>query len=208
MPLIHQDEAVWYYRGAVNNDPRRLGLLKDFLQVLLQAVGKVANAALVAGLIASATEASDLTGTPCLRALEDVFARMEEVTEPVARDDVAEVLRRRLFSAVAGHPPCSNDRLSWQARRRLEQPFKEVVGWQAKAFGLQQPRERARVVVTFTHRGRRYMGDVDNLYSRAKPLVDALKGILVVDDSPAHLVLEVHQQLGQERSVCVQVWPA
>jgi hypothetical protein len=37
--------------------------------------------------------------------------------------------------------------------------------------------------------------------------VDALKGILVVDDSPAHLELEVRQQLGRERSVRVEVWP-
>lgn len=101
-PLVLMDEAVWYYRGAVNHDPRRLGLLKDFFQVLIQAVSKVDNAALVAALIASNVEANDLTGTHCLRALEDVFARMEEVTEPVARDDVAEVLRRRLFQSVAG----------------------------------------------------------------------------------------------------------
>ena len=78
----------------------------------------------------------------------------------------------------------------------------------ANAFGLQQPLDRARVVVTFTHRSRRYMGDVDNLYSRSKCLVDALKGILLVDDSPAHLELDVRQQLGKERSVCLEVWPA
>lgn len=101
-PLVLVDEAVWYYRGAVNHDPRRLGLLKDFFQVLIQAVGKVGNAALVAALIASNVEANDLTGRQCLRALEDVFARMEEVTEPVAREDVAEILRRRLLQSVAG----------------------------------------------------------------------------------------------------------
>lgn len=101
-PLILMDETVWYYRGVVNADPRRLGLLKDFFQVLLQAVGRVPNAALVASLIASQVEANDQTGTECLHALEDVFRRMEEVTEPVARGDVAEVLRRRLFESVAG----------------------------------------------------------------------------------------------------------
>jgi hypothetical protein len=52
------------------------------------------------------------------------------------------------------------------------------------------------------------MGDVDNLYSRAKPLVDGLKGVLIVDDSPAHLDLEVRQELGRERSVRIEVWPA
>jgi hypothetical protein len=51
------------------------------------------------------------------------------------------------------------------------------------------------------------MGDVDNLYSRARPLVDALKGILIVDESPAHLQLDVRQELGKERSVQLEVWP-
>jgi hypothetical protein len=115
---------------------------------------------------------------------------------------------RPLAITISGHPPGANDRLSWQARRRLCQPFKEAAGWQARAFGLPQPLERARIVVTFIHRSRRYMGDIDNLYSRSKCLVDALKGILIVDDSPAHLQLEVGQELGQERSVRVEVWPA
>lgn len=109
---------------------------------------------------------------------------------------------------VSGHPPGVNQRLHWQARRRLEQPFKEAIGWQAKAFGLEHLVERARVVVTFTYRSRRYVGDVDNLYARAKPIVDALKGIAIVDDSPAHLQLEVRQELGKERSVRVEIWPA
>jgi hypothetical protein len=109
---------------------------------------------------------------------------------------------------VSGHPPGVNQRLHWQARRRLCRPFVDAVGWQAKTLGLQQRLERARVVVTFVHRSRRYMGDVDNLYSRSKCLVDALKGILIVDDSPAHLDLEVRQELGRERSVRVEVWSA
>jgi hypothetical protein len=100
-----------------------------------------------------------------------------------------------------------NQRLHWQARRRLCRPFQEAIGWQAKACGLEQPLERARVVVTFIHRSRRNMGDVDNLYSRARPLVDALKGILIVDESPAHLQLDVRQELGKERSVQLEVWP-
>jgi hypothetical protein len=111
-------------------------------------------------------------------------------------------------TTVNGHPPGLNQRLHWQARRRLCRPFVDAIGWQAKAFGLERPLERARVVVTFTHRSRRYMGDVDNLYARSKCLVDALKGILIVDDSPAHLELHVRQELGKERSVRVEAWPA
>ena len=108
---------------------------------------------------------------------------------------------------VPGHPPGLNDRLHWRARRRLEQPFRESVGWQAKAFGLPEPLARARVVVTFVYHGRRHAQDTDNLYARCKCLVDALRGIVIVDDSPRHVELEVRQQLGRERSVRIEISP-
>lgn len=97
--LVLVDEAVWYYRGLVNSDPRMLGTIKDFYQVLTQAVAKVQRAVLVASLIASHIEANDATGTQCLAALEEIFGRIAEPVEPVTRDDVAEILRRRLFAS-------------------------------------------------------------------------------------------------------------
>ncbi len=100
--LVLVDEAVWYYRQLVLTDPRLFGALKDFYQVLTQAVAKVERAAMVAGLIASKVEANDQTGIQCLRALEDIFGRIAEPVEPVTREDVAEVLRRRLFETVPG----------------------------------------------------------------------------------------------------------
>jgi len=100
--LVLVDEAVWYYRNLVLSNPRFFGALKDFYQVLTQAVVKVERAALVAGLIASKVEANDQTGIQCLGALEDIFGRIAEPVEPVTREDVAEVLRRRLFEMVAG----------------------------------------------------------------------------------------------------------
>jgi hypothetical protein len=100
--LVLVDEAVWYYRNLVLSNPRFFGALKDFYQVLTQAVVKVKRAALVAGLIASKVEANDQTGIQCLGALEDIFGRIAEPVEPVAREDVAEVLRRRLFETVPG----------------------------------------------------------------------------------------------------------
>lgn len=100
--LVLVDEAVWYYRSAVNHNPRALGTIKDFYQVLTQAVAKVDRAAMVASLIASKVEANDQTGTQCLAALDEVFQRIAEPVEPVAREDVTEVLRRRLFEQVPG----------------------------------------------------------------------------------------------------------
>lgn len=100
--LVLVDEAVWYYRAAVNQNPRALGMIKDFYQVLTQAVAKVDRAAMVASLIASRVEANDQTGTQCLVALDEVFQRIAEPVEPVAREDVTEVLRRRLFEQMPG----------------------------------------------------------------------------------------------------------
>lgn len=100
--LILLDEAVWYYRALVNSNPRTLGMIKDFYQVLTQAVAKVDRAAMTASLLASRIEANDETGTQCLAALDEVFGRISEPVEPVTRDDVAEILRRRLFQSVPG----------------------------------------------------------------------------------------------------------
>jgi len=100
--LVLVDEAVWYYRNLVLDNPRFFGALKDFYQVLTQAAAKVERAALVAGLIASKVEANDDTGIRCLGALEEVFGRIAEPVEPVTREDVAEVLRRRLLETVPG----------------------------------------------------------------------------------------------------------
>jgi len=116
--LVLVDEAVWYYRNLVLSDRRFFGALKDFYQVLTQAVAKVPHAALVAALIASKVEAADATGIECLGALEDIFKRIAEPVEPVAREDVSEVLRRRLFESVPGlaerRPVIDAVMASWQ----------------------------------------------------------------------------------------------
>ena len=100
--LVLVDEAVWYYRNLVLSNPLLFGAIKDFYQVLTQAVSKVDRAAIVAALMASRVEANDTTGTQCLGALEEIFGRLSEPVEPVTREDVAEVLRRRLFETVPG----------------------------------------------------------------------------------------------------------
>ena len=104
--LILVDEAVIYCRKAVNANDKNLGTLKDFFQVLTQAVAATPRACIVATLLASENEADDVTGARVLRALEDVFGRLATTNDPVGRDDLAEVLRRRLFEYV----PNENER--------------------------------------------------------------------------------------------------
>ena len=98
--LILLDEALMYTRGAVNEDPNRLGTFRDFFQGLTQAVGKVSNAAIVASLITSDIVGEDPTGVRVLNMLERVFHRLDKPVEPVSRGDVSELLRRRLFEDI------------------------------------------------------------------------------------------------------------
>ena len=104
--LILLDEALMYTRAAVNDDPKRFGILQDFFQALTQAVDRVDRAAIVASLITSNIIANDPTGVRVLNMLEGVFRRLEKTVEPVSRSDVSELLRRRLFESVATEKEC------------------------------------------------------------------------------------------------------
>ena len=98
--LILLDEALMYTRAAVNDDPKRFGILQDFFQALTQAVDKISTAAIVASLITSDIVGEDPTGVRVLNMLEGVFRRLEENVEPVSREDISELLRRRLFEHI------------------------------------------------------------------------------------------------------------
>ena len=97
--LILVDEVLMYARekaglGAVWRDR-----IVDFFQALTQAVVKVDRAAIVASLLATdpSKQRGDM-GRRLVSDLFDVFLRQrEEGVQPVQKEDVAEVLRRRFF---------------------------------------------------------------------------------------------------------------
>ena len=117
--LILMDETLWYMRNAVDDDSNRLGVLRDFFQVLTQAVGKVDRAALVASVISRDVLLDDSIDIQCLNALENVFRRVEETKEPVSGEDIPELLRRRLFESVDTQNRCRPivDRLTTAMQR-------------------------------------------------------------------------------------------
>ena len=99
--LILVDEVLMYARekaglGAVWRDR-----IVDFFQALTQAVVKVDRAAIVASLLA--TDPSKQRGEMGQRLVSDLFdvflRQREEGVQPVQKEDVAEVLRRRFFEA-------------------------------------------------------------------------------------------------------------
>ncbi len=96
--LVLLDEVLMYAREKVAQDKAWMGKLLNFFQYLSQAASKVENCCVVVSLLASDPHKHDTFGREVEAQLQDIFQRQrEEVVEPVVREDVAEVLRRRFF---------------------------------------------------------------------------------------------------------------
>lgn len=96
--LILIDEVLMYAREKVGLDREWLGRLENFFQYLTQAATKVDTCAIVASLLASKVDKMDELGLRIQNRLGDILGRQREAPiEPVEKDDVAEVLRRRFF---------------------------------------------------------------------------------------------------------------
>lgn len=110
--LILVDEVLMYAREKAGGDPVWRHRIIDFFQYLAQAVTKVDRAAMVASLLATdPAKQKDTEGRKLIGDLFDVFRRQrEEGVQPVQREDVAEVLRRRFFE-----PEALRDRASWRS---------------------------------------------------------------------------------------------
>src|SRR5574341_1087083 len=97
--LILVDEVLMYAREKVSHDPESRSRLANFFQYLTQAVAKVDRCCLVASLLATAPRKFDTLGREIQAELYDIFQRQrEEAVEPVVKEDVAELLRRRFFT--------------------------------------------------------------------------------------------------------------
>ena len=108
--LILVDEVLMYARGKAGMGEVWRERIVDFFQHLVQAVTKVDRAALVASLLASDQAKQDQLGQAIQSDLFDVIRRQrEEGVQPVGREDVAEVLRRRLFEPESFHDPGVHD---------------------------------------------------------------------------------------------------
>ena len=107
--LILVDEVLMYAREKAGTDPVWRDRVTDFFQYLTQAVAKVDRAAIVASLLATdpAKQRGDL-GRELISALFDVFRRQrEEGVQPVRKEEVAAVLRRRFFEPEAMQDPAA-----------------------------------------------------------------------------------------------------
>lgn len=97
--LILMDEVLMFVREKVAMDSRWRDRMIHFFQYLTQAATKVDRCCMVVSLLASDPRKSDALGRELQGALYDIFQRQrEEAVEPVVKEDVAEVLRRRFFT--------------------------------------------------------------------------------------------------------------
>jgi hypothetical protein len=97
--LVLIDETLMYVREKVGLDPVWRGRLINFFQYLTQAATKVDSCAIVASLLATDPHKSDTLGKELTQELYAIFRReREEGVQPVLKEDVAEVLRRRFFT--------------------------------------------------------------------------------------------------------------
>ncbi|MBN2562788.1 MAG: DUF499 domain-containing protein [Phycisphaerae bacterium] len=87
--------AVWYDR------------LKNFFQKLAQAIEASERSCMVVSLLATNPEKNDEIGKAIINACNNGLNRQASTQSPVERDDLAELLRRRLFSS---YPENETDR--------------------------------------------------------------------------------------------------
>jgi hypothetical protein len=104
--LVLVDEVLMYAREKVAMNELWRGRLIDFFQYLCQAVTKVDRCAMVVSLLASDPEKSDPFGKALISQIFEIFNRQkEEGVQPVQKEDVAEVLRRRFFTTESIKDP-------------------------------------------------------------------------------------------------------
>ena len=108
--LVLVDEVLMYMREKAGLSQVWRERIVDFFQHLVQAVTKVDRAALVASLLASDQHKYDDLGHALQSDLFDVLRRRSERgVQPVGREDVAEVLWRRLFDTDGVRDSHAND---------------------------------------------------------------------------------------------------
>ncbi len=97
--LILIDEVMMYAREKIRMDFKWEDSIINFFQYLTQAAVKYDKCCVVASLLASDPAKLDDSGKRILESCREVFSRQqEEMVQPVEKQDVAEVLRRRFFT--------------------------------------------------------------------------------------------------------------
>lgn len=95
-------------------------------------------------------------------------------------------------------PHGANHRMHWRKKYEWDKAWKEQVYWLIREQGhFVEPFKYARIEIELrTIRPQ----DKDNSYFSIKPVLDATKGLVIVDDDPEHLDLSVRSIKVNRRS--------
>lgn len=104
--LILIDEVLMYAREKVRLDRAWADTLTSFFQYLTQAATKISGCTVVASLLASDPAKNDTLGKQLMSDFHTIFRReQEEGVQPVTKEDIPEVLRRRFFKPKSIEKP-------------------------------------------------------------------------------------------------------
>lgn len=101
--VVLLDELVVYIRQFVDSQPLSGGTYDSnlsFIQSLTEAAKLVPNAAVLASLPESDSQAGGPRGVAALKALEAIFNRVQALWKTVAPEEAFEIVRRRLFEQI------------------------------------------------------------------------------------------------------------
>jgi predicted AAA+ superfamily ATPase len=101
--VVLLDELVLYIRQFVESQPLSGGTYDSnlsFIQSLTEAAKLVPNAAVLASLPESDSQAGGPRGVAALKALEAIFNRVQALWKTVAPEEAFEIVRRRLFEQI------------------------------------------------------------------------------------------------------------
>jgi hypothetical protein len=101
--VVLLDELVVYIRQFVESQPLSGGTYDSnlsFIQSLTEAAKLVPNAVVLASLPESDSQAGGPRGVATLKALEEVFNRIQALWKTVSPEEAFEIVRRRLFESI------------------------------------------------------------------------------------------------------------
>jgi len=140
--LILMDEVLMYARGVIGLESLWLERLTDFFQYLTQAAINAKRCAIVVSLLATDPSRYDTRGKEIARDLFDIFRRVrEETVQPVQKEDVAEVLRRRFFKpeSLSNLDTRAHVLAALQGIEDLDEPTQQAHKVAAKLFADSYP---------------------------------------------------------------------
>ena len=101
-------------------------------------------------------------------------------------------MKYHLIIEIPGLPQLQSGSFGhWSARRRHDARWKDLVWYELRGRLPPYALERSLIVCT-RYSAARSSPDRDNLVASFKPLLDALQGHVIWDDSPEHMSAEYH----------------